>query len=190
MNYTNIINCFCIAIFLSFNCNYLKAQTYATPELKAKAEKWEKERNVQLGIKEPIIKESQKIELPKFDKKILFNPDNYILSKVEAIDIENKHTTEDMQKFSDEAKREFDAKNYVVNLKDKYMYIVRRNDDTRFGKIDFTINNNSLVAIDCIPCRDNAYKIVEQTLTLLVLDLKPQDEGKYFVFRFTFNKNK
>ncbi len=177
---------FILLLFLfGFQINS-NAQTYATPELKTQAEKWEKEKNNKVD-NSVIITEIAKIKTqPAFNFKLL--KDAFKLQKVEAIDYSGKHTETEMEAFRKEAQGEFDAKDYGVDFNKNILYIIRRNDATKYRIMEFEKVDNYLQAKDCKDCQDNSYKIITNTPTSLILELKPQDEGQYFVCRFTFSK--
>lgn len=178
---------FIVAVFLFVDKVF--AQTYATPELRLQAEKWDAEKNAKTPSVQDTKSEPVKVFQPTvFDIALL--KDAYRLKKIEAIDVDGKHTPEEMVKFNVEAQREFDKEEYSVDLSNNVMYIVRRSDRSKFRKMEFIITDSILHAKDCIECKDNTYKVINKTASLLLLQLKPQNEGQYFIYQFNFeNQN-
>ena len=126
------------------------------------------------------------IAKPAFDYNILSNL--YRLQKVEALDINHKHSKKQMKAFILEAHREFESKDRAIDLEIGRMYIISRTDATRFGYFDFITNESYLESKNCKDCQDSRYKIISKTSSSLVLQIKPQDAGQFFVYQFTFIK--
>ena len=102
----NIYKIICIILVLFF-LNSANAQTYATPELKAEAEKLEQERNKNIKPTSVELIINEVPLLPDFNLKI--NKQMYVLSNVDAVDYLDKYTEEELLVFKKEAKGEFDS---------------------------------------------------------------------------------
>lgn len=164
-----------------------KAQTYATPELKTEAEKWEAERIAKNPISTKIINTKEKeLEQPKFNMKV--DKTMFVVSSIDAVDYSGKHTDKEMKGFEAEAKEELEKKNYILDLVNNKFYMYRRYDNLWMVDKNFNINNGLLTMTNCKECQDAQYKVVVMTDDKIVLELQPQDEGQFFGFRFTFTK--
>ncbi len=171
-----------------FFLNSANAQTYATPELKAEAEKLEQERNKNIKPTSVELIINEVPLLPDFNLKI--NKQMYVLSNVDAVDYLDKYTEEELLVFKKEAKGEFDSKNYILDWGNNKMYIVNRVDNKLIADINFKEINQTLIIQNCRDCADNNYKIKEHTENTITLELKPQDEGDDFLFVFSFKNKK
>ncbi|MDB5226956.1 MAG: hypothetical protein JWN78_1149 [Bacteroidota bacterium] len=172
--------------FLPHNLN---GQTYASPELKAKVEKEDAAKAAKTGIvKSKSAPEAREDEMKRapFDFNLLQGI--YRLQKVEAIDHSGKHTAEEMKRFTKEAEGEFAARDWAVNMDRSIIYFVRRNDNTNYRYINFYRQGKYMLETGCTNCEETKFEIIENTNQALVLELKPQDEGQYFMYRFTFKK--
>ena len=188
--------------------NECYSQTYATPELKARVEKEDAERlkwikknpeeyRKQGGNPEQYILENtkQNIEYKTANKIIKYKSPVNIKDKslfkivdITAIDIENKHTEQEMLAFKQEAKGELDRFNMIIDFEKNTWYYIPRNKEKQPFSKNFNIENKKLQISNCKECEDNTFTIEEQTTNSFIVQLKPQDEGKYFVYQFTFKK--
>lgn len=104
-----------------------------------------------------------------------------------AVDINSKHTPVEMKGFNEEA-ASMPFKNAIVIDWENSMWYRKNNvSNTESGK-HFTIIDGRIVLDDCKACYDHIFTIVKQTPDELIVHLKPQDEGQYFVFELTFKK--
>ncbi len=185
--------------------NNVFSQTYATPELKAQAEKWEAERlewikknpeeyRKQGGDPEAYIKENTKVlekpaEVVRYKSPVdLKDKSLFILAEIIAVDINHKHTETEMIAYNLEAKGELEKLNYVIDFdKNTWYYIPRNTQKQPYAKV-FNIENKILQFTNCKECEDNMFTIIEQTQNTFTVQLKPQDEGQFFVYQITFKK--
>lgn len=193
----------CLSLLVITNNVY--SQTYATPELKAQAEKWEAERlewikknpeeyRKQGGDPEAYIKENTKVlekpaEVVRYKSPVdLKDKSLFILAEIIAVDINHKHTETEMIAYNLEAKGELEKLNYVIDFdKNTWYYIPRNTEKQPFSK-SFIVENNVIQFTNRIDYEDNTFTVVEKNTTTLILELKPQDESQYFVYQFTFKK--
>lgn len=185
--------------------NNVFSQTYATPELKAQAEKWEAERlewikknpeeyRKQGGDPDAYIKENTKVlekpaEVVRYKSPVdLKDKSLFILAEIIAVDINHKHTETEMIAYNLEAKGELEKLNYVIDFdKNTWYYIPRNTQKQPYAKV-FNIENKILQFTNCKECEDNMFTIIEQTQNTFTVQLKPQDEGQFFVYQITFKK--
>lgn len=192
-------------IIFSAAASNIFAQTYATPELKQKAEKeqidkleWVKKNSKEYrkkgGDSDAYIKENTKVlekpaEVVRYKSPVdLKDKSLFKLVEITAVDINHKHTAQEMAAFNLEAKGEFDRFNMVIDFVKNTWYYIPRNIEKQPYTKDFNIESKVLQFSNCKECDDNTFTIVEQTTNSFVVQLKPQDEGQYFVYQFTFNK--
>jgi hypothetical protein len=181
------------------------SQTYATPELKQKAEKelidkleWVKKNPEEYlkkgGDPDAYIKENTKVLEKPVEVIHYKSPVNikdkslFRISDITAVDINQKHTEQEMTAYNTEAKEEYNRFNIVIDFEKNIWYYIPRNTEKQPYSKTFSIENNVLQFSNCKECDDNTFTIVEQTTNSFVVQLKPQDEGQYFVYQFTFNK--
>lgn len=190
-------------VCLSFQVS-LQAQTYATPELKQKAEaemaaKLERIKKdpeayrAQGGNPELVLQTAKPAEKPAppvlYDAPVdLSRTDLYKLTAVDAVDVDKKHTREEMEAYQAEAEGEFLKTNIVLDWENQRWYTIPRDRHDQPEEKVFRADNNRIRFVDCPTCQDNTFSIVERTENTLVLQLRPQDEGQFFVFSLTFKK--
>ncbi|MEI6767290.1 MAG: hypothetical protein WCM76_16790 [Bacteroidota bacterium] len=164
----------------------LNAQTYATPELKAQAEKEMADKNKQLGITEKIqsdtIKEVFPLNPPLPDLSAYLT-----LKKVEVVNIDKMHSAEDIRRFKKEAKTEFKKYNGKISMSEKKLYFINRSDPRHYHLLPFQLINNKL-KITCETCSIDDFILIESSDAKIVIDAPAPDEGQHFFFRYTFSK--
>jgi hypothetical protein len=104
-----------------------------------------------------------------------------------AVDINSKHTPVEMKGFNEEAAGMPFKNAIVIDWENSMWYRKNNVSNTESGK-HFTIIDGRIVLDDCKACYDHIFTIVKQTPDELIVYLKPQDEGQYFVFELTFKK--
>ena len=179
----------CLSLLVITNNVY--SQTYATPELKAQAEKWEAERlewikknpeeyRKQGGDPDAYIKENTKVlekpaEVVRYKSPVdLKDKSLFILAEIIAVDINHKHTETEMIAYNLEAKGELEKLNYVIDFdKNTWYYIPRNTQKQPYAKV-FNIENKILQFTNCKECEDNMFTIIEQTQNTFTVQLKPQ----------------
>lgn len=183
----------------------LQAQTYATPELKQKAEaemaakrqRIQKDPeayraqggNAEQFLQAAAAKPAEKQAPVPFDAPVdLSRTDLYKLTAVDAVDVDKKHTREEMEAYQAEAEGEFLKTNIVLDWENQRWYTIPRDRHDQPEEKVFRAENGLLRFVGCQACQDNKFTIVERTENALVLQLRPQDEGQFFVFSLTFKK--
>lgn len=164
----------------------VNAQTYATPELKAQAEKEMADKNKQLGITEKIQSDTIKEVFP-------LNPplpdlSGYLtLIKVEVVNIDKMHSASDIRKFKKEAKTEFKRYDGKISMSEKKLYFINRGDPKHYHLLAFQIFDNKL-KIACETCNIDDFILSGSSDNKIVIDAPAPDEGQHFFFRYTFSK--
>lgn len=190
-----------ICLGLGFQVS-LQAQTYATPELNRQVET-ELATRMSKTLKDPEAYRDQGaipehlLKAPSAEKPapVFYVPpvdekrtDLYKLTAVDAVDIHKRHTASEMRGFQAEAAREFAKMNIVLDWKKDSWYFIPRDRQQKPTKMQFQVGNRLLQFMNCRACQSNTFSIVEQTENVLILHLRPQDEGQFFVYAFTFKK--
>lgn len=194
-------------IFIGFSTF---AQTYATPVLKAQAEQWEAERldwiknnpeeyrkqggDPEAYLPEAYIKENTKVVEKPVEVIHYKSPVNikdkslFKITEITALDINHKHTEQEMVAFNKEAKSEYDKFNIVIDInKNTWHYIPRDTEKKPFSK-SFSLDNKILQFTNCKESDDFKFTIIEQTDNSIVLQIQPQNQGQYCVYQFTFKR--
>lgn len=164
-----------LTMILSFQVS-LQAQTYATPELKQKAEA------------EQAANEEKTAPVTYAAPVDVTRPDLYKLASVDAVDVNNKHTPQEMTVFQAEAEGEFQKINLLLDWGNQRWYVIPRDNQLEPAEKKFRVEGNLLQFMDCRDCQDNTITIAEHTDETLILQLQPQDEGRFFVYVLTFKK--
>ena len=112
----------------------------------------------------------------------------YKLVSVDALDIYNKHTEAEMEIFKKEALEEPNRMNIVIDWEKQLWYYIPRNTEKKPRIKEFTVADNQILFTDCKDCEDNKFFIITQNSYGLILQLKPQDEGHFFVYQLEFKK--
>jgi hypothetical protein len=111
----------------------------------------------------------------------------YKLVKIDVVDIDAKHSSADMAIYRNEALSDFNNYTIAVDLANGIWYQKANNrDDVEWSK-KINVTQGVISYADCKDCQDK-YEIIEQTTSKLVLQVKPQDEGKFFVYQLEFSK--
>ncbi|GJM30639.1 MAG: hypothetical protein DHS20C17_32740 [Cyclobacteriaceae bacterium] len=201
MKKLHLVLSLCITMGLGLQ-HSLQAQTYATPELKQKAEA-EDAAKLQKIQKDPQAYRAkdgnpdQFLKAKSTEKPVPITyaapvdincPDLYKLIAIETKDPDKKHTEQEMKAFQQEAEGEFKKMNIVLDWENRRWYFIPRNNQIKPTERKFWVEGDVLQFLECEECQDNTFTITEHTDNALILQLQPQDEGQYFVFSFTFKK--
>ncbi|MFN0203071.1 MAG: hypothetical protein ACKVTZ_16215 [Bacteroidia bacterium] len=103
----------------------------------------------------------------------------YQLVKIRVVDIEKKHTDYELAQFQLEAESEFIKAKMWLDTEKMYFYTQQK--DAALQKIE--LNKEE----ECISCR-NRYRLVSKTEKEVIIYIKAQDEGQFFVFEYVFSK--
>lgn len=114
--------------------------------------------------------------------------DLYKLTAIDAVNLNNKHTEQEMKVFQAEAESEFQKINLLLDWGNQRWYVIPRDNQLEPAEKKFRVEGGLLQFMDCRDCQDNTFTIEEHTDETLILHLQPQDEGQFFVFSFTFKK--
>lgn len=114
--------------------------------------------------------------------------DLYKLTAIDAVNLNDKHRPQEMNAFQAEAAGEFEKMNIVLDWENGSWYYVPRDQQAAPVEKKFRVEKGLLQFMDCRECQDNTFTVAEHTEHTLILYLKPQDEGQFFVFSFTFKK--
>jgi len=176
-----------ILVFLLFFAGSgAKAQTYSTPELKEKVEREMKIKNISYNIIQPEANTLTDIYTPVTEIRDLNNL--FILKNTEIIDEKHAHTLEELIAFNDELSHEREYENIFIDLEQQLVYTINIIDNVIKKTEHFYVKENSLIIDNCRKCSSSIYQIIESTNSSLILESLPQDEGRYFVYRFSFIK--
>lgn len=150
--------------------NNVFSQTYATPELKAQAEKWEAERldwikknpeeyRKQGGDPEAYIKANTKvvekpIELSTSEtKNEIFNTSFYKLVNIIAVNPNNSLSKEELNIYQLDANSEFETYNIFIDWDKKLSYTTNKKTSlqniTDISYIKISKENNTYNCVDC-----------------------------------------
>lgn len=187
---TNMRNFLFLFVMFWACVHHIFAQTYATPELQRQAEKHIAEKNALLGIEKeevPSVSAGTSIEeKTPFNLSLLSGTYRFI--DIKAIDYQGKHSKQELETESKSAMEDFSRMYFAVSADLQTLYMASRNDPKDYSIRTLRNENGILTIQDCKDCQDNAYKIISQTENEMILELKPQDEGDYFVFSITLKK--
>jgi hypothetical protein len=168
------------------------------PDFAAKKLEWIKnhpeEYRAKGGNPEDVIIEFNKRENKTPEVKTYSSPVDitdtslYKLVSVDALDIYNRHTAAEMEIFKKEASEEPIRMNIVIDWEKQRWYYIPRNIEKKPRLKEFTIADNQILFTDCKECEDNKFTIIAKTSRSLILQLKLQDEGHFFVYQLEFKK--
>ena len=78
--------------------------------------------------------------------------------------------------------------NIVIDWEKQLWYYIPRNIEKKPRIKEFTVADNQILFTDCKDCEDNKFFIITKNSYGLTLQLKPQDEGQFFVYQLEFKK--
>jgi hypothetical protein len=163
----------------------MQAQTYATEELRLLVESDIASKIDKTAHDEKPIEQSP---LLTTDNAIVVTKDFYIIEKIEIVNIGSKYSQDDIASFEREADSEFQNNNFMINSKTNEFFITNRDNIDSYKKFKFEVTGNQMKLI-CETCDFPEITIAENNPESMVLDFPNQDEGKEFMFRFTFKKH-
>lgn len=164
----------------------VKAQTYATPQLKEQAEKDRDTKNQQLGIIEKTPSDTLKDVFPV--NPPLPDLSSYLtLTDVEAVNIAKEHDAAEIKRFKKEASVEFERYTGRISMTEMKLYFINRSDSRHYHLLPFTLRGDRL-KVTCETCDIDDFILVTSEKDKVVIDAPSPDQGKNFFFRYTFSK--
>lgn len=168
----------------------LCAQTYASPELKAQAEKHDAEKKTRLGASE--IGDAQLTTptpaKPAFDKTLLEGA--FTLSNVEVVNWEKDYTEDYAISKTKELQTKYER--YDLFLTKNLTALVRVVKGTEFSKYKiYTLDkpNDFTLITNCETCEKTSFTIFQIDGSRIVVNTKA-DDGDTFTYQYTFTQNK
>ncbi|MBL0912473.1 MAG: hypothetical protein IBJ09_08870 [Bacteroidia bacterium] len=155
--------------------------TYASPELKEKAEREAREKGTvpAAGAEKTPGPEKAQV-LPDFTGYMS-------LVSVEAMNIAAGYTPEQESGFRTDARSEFELNDGKLDLSAGKLFFIKR---LQGGELrEFSLERQgSQLRVVCATCVIPPFTIVEESAAKVILDIPSQDEDARFSYRYTFVK--
>lgn len=114
--------------------------------------------------------------------------DLYKLVKIIAVDVNKKHTAQEMAGYNKEATSEFAITDLAIDWQKKMWYRKSKTDPGHEVANLFCVIDGKIQLQDCKKCSENGFTLVKHDDSSIVVQIAPQDQGQFFVYQFEFKK--